>query len=145
MRFPLFCPRCGANASQATGTIGTLFDNTKLPFTTSFLDISLLSHSKSEVPAMDLGSQFGVSYSTVWLLRHKLMRTMRERDNGQPLRSIAEIDDAYLGREGSGDKRGCGGERQTSFVAAVQVSADGLPDLLRLSPVAVRAGARRRD
>ena len=49
-----------------------------------------------------------------------------------------EVDDAYLGGETSGGKRGAG--RKTLFVAAAQVSADGRPQL-RLSPV---AGFRKR-
>ena len=51
---------------------------------------------------MDLKRQLGVSYNTAWMLKHKLMQTMRERDDSQPLRGIVEIDDAYLGDEASG-------------------------------------------
>lgn len=90
---------------------------------------------------MDLKRQLGVSYNTAWLLKHKLMQTMRERDDSQPLRGIVEVDDAYLGGETSGGKRGRGAERKTPFVAAAQVSADGRPERLRLSPV---AGFRKR-
>ena len=75
------------------------------------------------------------------MLKHKLMQTMRERDDSQPLRGNVEIDDAYLGGETSGGKRGRGAARKTPFVAAAQVSADGRPERLRLSPV---AGFRKR-
>ena len=132
------CIRC---KQQVSLTAGTLFDNTKLPLTTWFLAINLLSQSKNGISAMDLKRQLGVSYNTAWMLKHKLMQTMRERDDSQPLRGIVEIDDAYLGGETSGGQRGRGAERKTPFVAAAQVSADGRPERLRLSPV---AGFRKR-
>ena len=132
------CIRC---KQQVSLTAGTLFDNTKLPLTTWFLAIYLLSQSKNGISALDLKRQLGVSYNTAWRLKHKLMQTMRERDDSQPLRGIVEIDDAYLGGETSGGKRGRGAERKTPFVAAAQVSADGRPERLRLSPV---AGFRKR-
>ena len=63
------------------------------------------------------------------------MQTMCERDDSQPLRGIVEVDDAYLGGEASGGKRGRGDERKTPFVAAAPVSADGRPERLRPSPL----------
>ena len=151
------CPHCGYHKScqlrqrkvfqcirckhQASLTAGTVFDNTKLPLTTWFLAIYLLTQSKNGISAMDLKRQLGVSYNTAWMLKHKLMQTMRERDDSQPLRGIVELDDAYLGGETSGGKRGRGAARKTPFVAAAQVSADGRPERLRLSPV---AGFRKR-
>ena len=132
------CIRC---KHQTSLTAGTLFDNTKLPLTTWFLAIYLLSQSKNGIAATDLKRQLGVSYNTAWMLKHKLMQTMHERDDSQPLRGSVEIDDAYLGGETSGGKRGRGAGRKTPFEAAAQVSADGRPERLRLSPV---AGFRKR-
>ena len=63
----------------------------------------------------------GVSYNTAWILNHKLMQTIREQDDSQPLRGVVELDDAYSGGETSGGKRGRGAERKTPFVAAAQV------------------------
>ena len=129
------CPSCGYRKScqlrqrkvfqcirckhQASLTAGTLFDNTKLPLTTWFLAIYLLSQSKNGIAAMDLKRQLGVSYNTAWMLKHKLMQTMRERDDSQPLRGIVEIDDAYLGGETSGGKRGRGAARKTPVLSWV--------------------------
>ena len=57
---------------------------------------------------MGLKHQLGVRYNTAWMLKHKLMRTIRERNGGQPLLGIVELDDAYLGGETSEGKRGGG-------------------------------------
>ena len=83
----------------------------------------------------------GVSYNSAWMLKHKLMQVLREREDSQPLRGIVELDDACLGGEASGDQRGRGAARQTPVLAAAQVSAAGRPERLRLSPV---RGLRRR-
>ena len=74
----LQCIRC---KQQVALTVGTLFDNTKLPLTSWFLAIYLLSQSKNGISAMDLKRQLGVSYNTAWMLQHKLMQPMRERDD----------------------------------------------------------------
>ena len=39
----------------------------------------------------------GVCYKTAWLMKHKLMEVMREREDSRQLEGRVEIDDAYLG------------------------------------------------
>ncbi len=63
------------------------------------------------------------------------MQALRERDDSQPLQGTVELDDAYLGGEASGGQRGRGADGKTPFVAAAQVSGEGRPQRLRLSPV----------
>ena len=46
-----------------------------------------------------------------------------------------QVDDAYLGGETRGGKRGRGAEGKTPFVAAVQVTEEGRPVALRMSCV----------
>ena len=89
------CVRC---KPQAGLTAGTLFDNAKLPLTTWFLAIDLLSQATNGISAMNLKRQLEVSYNMAWMLKHKLMQTMRERDDTQPLLGIVEVDDAHFGR-----------------------------------------------
>ena len=57
----------------------------------------LLTQSKNGISAMDLKRQLGVSYNTAWMVKHKLMQALRERDDSQPLQGTVERDDAYLG------------------------------------------------
>ena len=132
------CIRC---KRQVSLTAGTLLEHTKLPLTTWYLAIYLLTQSKNGISAMDLMRQLGVSYNTAWMLKHKLLQAIRERDDGQPLGGFVELDDAYLGGEASGGKRGRGADRKTPILAAARVTEDGRPQRLRLSPV---VGFRRR-
>ena len=137
-RKTLQCIRC---KHQTSLTAGTVLENTKLGLSTWYLAMYLLTQSKNGISAMDLKRQLGVSYNSAWMLKHKLMQAMREREDSQPLHGIVELDDAYLGGEASGGKRGRGAARKTPFLAAAQVSADGRPERLRLTPV---VGFRRR-
>ena len=85
---------------------------------------------------MDLNRQLGVSYNTVWMVNAKLMQAMRERDDSQPLWGSVVMDDAYLGGEAVGGKRGRGaalpdgGTSQRGRAAAAAAAEPGG----RLSP-----------
>jgi len=57
---------------------------------------------------------------------------MLERDATKPLTGRVEIDDAYLGGERSGGKRGRGAPGKTPFVAAVETTPEGKPVRLKL-------------
>ena len=97
----------------------------KLPLTTWFLAMHLLTQAKNNLSALELMRYLGVCYQTAWLLKHKLLEVMRLREEGRQLTGRVEIDDAYLGGERSGGKRGRGSENKVSFVAAVQTTEDG--------------------
>ena len=79
----LQCIRC---KRQVSLTAGTLLENTKLPLCTWYLAMYLLAQSKHGISAMELMRQLGVSYNTAWMVKHKLMQAMRQRDDSQPLR-----------------------------------------------------------
>ena len=57
---------------------------------------------------MTLHRQLGISYNAAWRMRHKLMQVMMERDREHLLGGFIQLDDAYLGGERSGGKRGRG-------------------------------------
>ena len=107
------CTRC---RHQVSLTAGTVFANTKLPLRRWFLAMYLLTQSKNGLSAMALGRQLGVSYNTAWSLKHKLMQVMKERDESGRLGHIVQVDDAYLGGETRGGKRGRGAQGKTPFV-----------------------------
>ena len=95
-------PQCIRCKLQTSLTAGTVFENTKLGLSTWYLVMYLLTESKNGITAMDLKLQLGVSYNSAWMVKHKFIQAMREREESQPLRGIVELDDAYLGREASG-------------------------------------------
>ena len=68
-------------------------------------------------------------------MHHKLRQVMLERNQGKPLDGRIEMDDAYLGGERSGGKRGRGSPGKTPFVAAVETTEDGKAHRVKLRRV----------
>jgi hypothetical protein len=60
---------------------------------------------------------------------------MLERDATKRFTDRVEIDDAYLGGERTGGKRGRGAPGKTPFVVAVETTAEGKPVRLKLRRV----------
>jgi transposase-like protein len=145
------CPRCGAPEHYIVGhgarklfqcqacrhqtsvTVGSLMEHSKLPLTTWFLAIYLISQAKTGLSSLALKRQLGVSYPTAWLLHQRINRAMAERDDAHRLEGLVQIDDAYLGGERAGGKAGRGSENKVPFVAAVSVNDKGHPLHLKLS------------
>jgi len=130
---PLF--QCNGCRRQTSVTAGTLFAGTKLPLTTWFLAIYLISQAKTGLSALALKRHLGVSYPTAWLIHHKLMLAMSQREDRYVLEGQIQVDDAYLGGERSGGKVGRGSENKVPFVAAVSLSDEGHPLCIKLTPV----------
>lgn len=127
--------QCTACRHQTSLIAGTLFQGTKLALSIWFLAVYLLSQAKTGLSALALKRQLGVSYPTAWLLHHKLMQAMADRDAQYTLSGQVQIDDAYLGGEMPGGKAGRGSENKVSFVAAVSLDTEGHPLRAKLTPV----------
>ena len=125
------CLGCGY---QCSSIVGTVFEATKLPLTKWFLAMFLLTQSKNAIAALELMRQLGVSYKTAWLVKHKLMEVMAQREAPRLLTGRVEIDDAYLGGEHEG-KAGRGSENKVPFIAAVQTNRAGHPIAVRLDRI----------
>jgi hypothetical protein len=119
--------QCSACRHQCSVISGTILEASKLPLTRWFLAMHLLTQSKNNVAALELMRHLGVCYKTAWLIKHKLMEVMREREESRVLDGRVEVDDAYLGGELPGGKSGRGSENKVPFIAAVQTTPDGHP------------------
>lgn len=145
------CPACGSAAHrtfersgrhywqcrdcrhQTTVIAGTIFEATKLPLTVWFLAMHLLTQAKNNVSALELKRHLGVCYRTAWLIKHKLLQVMVEREADRVLAGRVEIDDAYLGGECPGTP-GRGSANKVPFVIAVETNERGHPLYVKLSP-----------
>ncbi len=145
------CPRCGRAEHYVVGhgarelfqcigcrhqtsvTAGSLMEHTKLPLTTWFLAIYLISQAKTGLSALALKRHLGVSYPTAWLLHQKICRAMARQEGQHRLDGLVQLDDAYLGGERTGGKPGRGSENKVPFVAAISVDHHGRPLHLKLN------------
>ena len=101
-----------------------------------------LTQSKGGISSLELGRRLGVTQNTAWKLKHKLMQVMMERDAGKRLTGRVEMDDAYLGGERSGGKRGRGAPGKTPIIATVETTPEGKPVRLKLRRI---NGFRRKE
>ena len=120
-----------------------MFHWTKLPLATWFLAIYHLSQSKGGMSSVELARRLGTRQPTAWLMKHKLMAAMQAREAEKPrLEGRVEVDDADLGGQRSGGKRGRGAAGKTPFVAAVETTPERKPRRLRRTVV---KGFRKRE
>ncbi len=127
--------QCSACRRQTSPIAGTIFAATKVPLRTWFRAMYHLTQSKQGISSIELARRLGVTQTTAWTIKHKLAQVMMERDASQRLRGRVELDDAYLGGERSGGKRGRGAPGKTPFVAAVETTPEGKPVRLKLRRV----------
>jgi transposase-like protein len=127
--------QCTACRRQTSLTAGTIFAATKVPLRTWFRAMYHVTQSKQGISSIELARRLGVTQTTAWTIKHKLAQVMLERDAGQRLTGRIELDDAYLGGERSGGKRGRGAPGKTPFVAAVETTEEGKPVRLKLRRV----------
>lgn len=127
--------QCASCRHQASLTAGSIFHSSKLPLTVWFQAIYHLTQSKKGVSSLELARRLGVTQTTAWKLKHKLMQVMLERDAERHLAGRVEIDDSYLGGRRSGGKRGRGAPGKVPLIAAVETTAEGKPVRLKLRRV----------
>jgi transposase-like protein len=121
--------QCKSCRYQCSLTSGSLFASTKLSLRVWFLALYLITQAKNGISTVELARTLGVSQNSAWLLKHKLMQAMKEREAGRLLSGQVQLDDAYWGGKG----RGKSGKR--ALVAAVQTDERGYPQRMRLSCV----------
>lgn len=127
--------QCSTCRRQVSLT-GSIFHASKLPLTQWFRAMYHLSQCKNGISALELSRRLGVAYNTAWMLHHKLMQVMIERDARTPLDGPVHLDDSYIGGARSDGTTGRGASGKTPFLAAVQIAADGKPHRLKFSRVA---------
>src|SRR2546423_9981922 len=127
--------QCTICRRQTSLIAGTIFAATKVPLGTWFRAMYHLTQSKGGSSSMELGRRLGVPQTTAWKIKHKLMQVMMERDAAKRLTGRIEVDDAYLGGERNGGKRGRGSPGKTPIVVAVETTPQGKPIRLKLRRV----------
>jgi transposase-like protein len=132
--------QCSTCRTQSTVCSGTLFHASKLPLTTWFQAIYLVTQNKNNISALSLKRHLGVSYSTAWRVKHKLLEAMRQRETLRLLTGVVFADDAVLGGAHAG-KPGRGSENKSPFMAAVELTDEGRPLHVRFDAIADYTGA----
>jgi transposase-like protein len=127
--------QCNACRRQTSLTAGTIFNATKVPLTTWFRAMYLMTQTKQGISSIELGRRLGVTQTTAWKIKTKLAEVMRIAGENDKLSGRIEMDDAYLGGERSGGKTGRGSPGKKPIVVAVQTDEKGRPRRIKLSRI----------
>jgi len=87
---PVYACACGF---QIRPLVGTIFQGTKMPLTSWFYVIYVMSQTKSGVSAVNIQKHLGVKYKTAWRMMMKIRELMEDTD---PLTGEIEADETYL-------------------------------------------------
>ena len=96
--------KCRECREQFTVTIGTIFEDSKVPLHKWLLAIHLLCASKKGMSAHQLHRMLGVAYKTAWFMAHRIRYAMSQPPYLQKLRGIVEADETYIGGTQKGHK-----------------------------------------
>src|SRR5665213_1773838 len=77
-------------------TVGTIYENTKIPLTKWFLATYILSVHSKGISSLQLATWLGVTQKTAWHLNHRI-REMLTVTAPELLEGIVEIDETYVG------------------------------------------------
>lgn len=113
------CPHCGSlNPYKTNGgykcsdnqcykkftvKVGTIFENSKIPFRTWFAAIYLATNHKKGISSVQLASDLGIPQKTAWFVLHRIREMLREKAPKMlGTTNMVEIDEAYIGgKEGN--------------------------------------------
>jgi hypothetical protein len=76
--------QCRSCRHQASPTAGTIFASTKLPLTSWFLAIRLISRAAEGITSVELGRRLGIKQTNAWTLKQKVLRAIEYDDWRSP-------------------------------------------------------------
>jgi hypothetical protein len=117
LRWPdgrIICPICGVRGAYRNGdcktykcrdrdckarfsvTVGTYFENTKLPLSKWFMAIYLVSAHRKGISSCQLGRDLNIGQKAAWFVLHRVREMMKDKSNPF-VGGLIEIDETYIG------------------------------------------------
>lgn len=118
------CKKC---SHRTRLRVGTVMENSKLPFQYWFIAMHLLTSTKKSISAKEMQRQLGHKrYEPIWAMMHKLRLVMGIRDAYYTLSDEVELDEGFfetvsITRDKTEPlKRGRGSQKQTTVLVSVE-------------------------
>ncbi len=89
------CREKGCRAKFSV-TVGTIYENSKLPLTKWFLATYILSVHSKGISSLQLASWLGCTQKTAWHLNHRIREMLTDKAP-ELLEGIVEVDETYVG------------------------------------------------
>lgn len=129
--------QCNDCRKQFTVTVGTVFEDSKVPLHKWLLANHLMVASKKGVSAHQLHRMLGVTYKTAWFMAHRIREAMIDVQSG-PMGGdggVVEADETYIGNR-KGKERGRGGFQHKMKVVSLVDRNTGASRSFRVGMVA---------
>jgi len=118
------CKKC---SHRTRLRVGTVMENSKLPFQYWFIAMHLITSTKKTISAKEVQRQLGHNrYEPIWAMMHKLRLVMGIRDGNYTLSGEVELDEGFfetvsITRDKTKSlKRGKGSQKQTTVLVSVE-------------------------
>jgi len=89
--------KCKACRKQFTVTVGTIFEDSRIPLSKWLLAIHLMCASKKGYSAHQLHRTLGITYKSAWFMAHRIRYAMTQEPLTSKLSGIVECDETYIG------------------------------------------------
>lgn len=89
--------KCGDCKKQFTVTVGTIFEDSRIPLNKWFHAMQLLTSSKKGSSSHQIHRTLGITYKSAWFLTHRIRYAMAEEMPEVKLSGVVEVDETYIG------------------------------------------------
>ncbi len=89
--------KCAGCRKEFTVTVGTIFEDSKIPLHKWLIAFHLLCSSKKGMSAHQLHRMLGITYKSAWFMAHRIRYAMAQEPLSSKLPGILEIDETYIG------------------------------------------------
>ena len=89
--------KCASCRKKFTVTVGTIFEDSKIPLRKWFISIYLITSHKKGISSLQLSKDIGVTQKTAWFILHRLRLAIKTKSFNEPLKNTVEIDETYIG------------------------------------------------
>jgi transposase-like protein len=117
--------KCKDCRKKFSVTVGTIYENTKIPLTKWFLAQYILAVHSKGISSLQLATMLDVTQKTAWFLNHRIREMLTEKAP-QLLHGIVEVDETYVGGKNSNKRKSKrvkgtqGGAGKTMVFGAIQ-------------------------
>lgn len=79
-----------------TVTVGTIYENSKIPLQKWFLAVYLLGNHKKGISSLQLSRDLGITQKSAWFVNHRVREMLKDKAP-QLLKEQVQVDESYVG------------------------------------------------
>ena len=110
--------RCKECKRQFSVRVGTIFEDSPIPFTKWLPAIWLLTNTKNGTSSCELARAIGVSQKTAWFMLHRVREAMTTRTFERQLQGEVEVDETFVGGKAENKHGNIGSRRGRKLTKA---------------------------